>query len=125
MQNKIIGFFKTVGQFVVGKLVEETETHYFLDKAIILVIRGNGITAKPIELINEEPDVSIRQVGALADSNQIILTKYKKDDLLTDAFQLSPNLIEQYNRITATPQIPQNQVETTQNENNEQIVELF
>jgi polyhydroxyalkanoate synthesis regulator protein len=101
MNNQIIGFYTNIGQFVVGLVINDTETAFTVDKPLLILIREDlqskapRVTAKPLELINEMPDVSIRQTGIMKDSNAPIPFTFKKDEVKSFV-ELSDAFVQQY-----------------------------
>jgi hypothetical protein len=122
MEQKIIGFYKDIGQFIVGKVVDETDSTIVIRQGVLLVIRGSGVSAKPIELINEEPDVSIRHVGLMKNPDQHIDFSFNKSDIKAYV-ELSDNIVAEYVKMTS--QVAQAAAATAPKSPEDNVIKLF
>ena len=122
MEQKIIGFYKDIGQFIVGKVIAETDTTLVIRQGVLIVIRGNGVSAKPIDLNNEEPDVSIRHVGLMKNPDQHVDFTFQKTEIKAYV-ELSDNIVAEYVKMTS--QVAQNVPATAPKSPEDNVIKLF
>jgi len=90
--EQIVGIYRDISQFIVGILVNETDTHIVLRRALLCSIEkdkaGNGVvpTFFPLTLLTLDPPFHV--MGFLKEQSIDFETSFKKEDLL------NPNKLE-------------------------------
>ena len=90
--EQIVGIYRDISQFIVGILVNETDTHIVLRRALLCSIEkdknGNGVVPNffPLTLLTLDPPFHV--MGFLKEQSIDFETSFKKEDLL------NPNKLE-------------------------------
>jgi hypothetical protein len=94
MSEKIVALYKDVSQFIIGTVVEETETHVTIKKALLAVAannpNGGGPVPQffPLSLVSTEPP--FHAMGFLEQPQSLDFpVKFNKDNLLAYDLPLS------------------------------------
>lgn len=97
----MITFIDHIGRTLIGKLVEETDTHYSIENPVILNVSINQQT-KQLN-VNSFPLFFGEFLSKTEPKN---IWKFNKTQIVVGDVVLEPTLIQQYNGMT-TPQVPQ------------------
>lgn len=84
--EQIVGIYRDISQFIVGILVNETDTHIVLRRALLCSIEkdkaGNGVvpTFFPLTLLTLDPPFHV--MGFLKEQSIDFETWFKKEDMI-------------------------------------------
>lgn len=102
MENKIIGILKDIGNFLIGEVVEETDTTLVLKDLALLGITANGpqinIQFIPADLLSMQPPVGLKNL--VKDPTMAFEAKFKKENLLFYNLELNNEVISNYKSFT-------------------------
>jgi hypothetical protein len=102
MEPKIIGIVKDIGNFLIGEVVEETDTTLVLKDLALLGITASGpqinIEFIPADLLSMQPPVGLKNL--VKDPTMAFEAKFKKENLLFYNLELKNEVISNYKSFT-------------------------
>ncbi len=100
MKQEIISICRNPGEIIVGKVVSDSETHYLLEDACVLVIAPNnanqaGFGFMPVDTVCQEPIVLFSAM--VEDAGKVV--RISKDNILFDNKELPEIMVDGYLKV--------------------------